>query len=367
MGITTLSLSSAQRQEAPPAAPAPERMAQLPIPFVFSGSTAEYFRIWAINTALSVVTLGIYSAWAKVRRTRYFYLHTSVDGSAFVYHASPLAILKGRLIMAVVFVTLALTQALAPVTSQLLFIAIGLVTPALLARAVLFRNANSSYRGIRFGFSGTWRDAWSAYTWPGALSAFTLGLAAPYALFKAREFLVMNATFGSARFGLLADWISFYGIVLRTLLLFAIALIAAGGILVGTYFVLPSDNVDFAAAVISNEILVLLAACAGIAYTHFRTATTNLVWNTTMLAEHRFASSLKAPQMLWLYAGNLVAILMTVGLAIPWARIRLARYRAEHLVLLAGGPLESLVAAEVEHAPATAGEMADALGFDLGV
>lgn len=86
-----------------------------------------------------------------------------------------------------------------------------------------------------------------------------------------------------------------------------------------------------------------------------------------MLAEHRFASSLKAPQMLWLYAGNLVAILMTVGLAIPWARIRLARYRAEHLVLLAGGPLESLVAAEVEHTPATAGEMADALGFDLGV
>ena len=58
----------------------------------------EYFRIWIVNLLLSLVTLGIYSAWAKVRRLRYFYGHTSVDGGTFGYHASPIAILKGRLI-----------------------------------------------------------------------------------------------------------------------------------------------------------------------------------------------------------------------------------------------------------------------------
>lgn len=42
--------------------------------------------------------LGIYSAWAKVRRQRCFYGNTSLAGSAFEYHGEPLKILKGRLI-----------------------------------------------------------------------------------------------------------------------------------------------------------------------------------------------------------------------------------------------------------------------------
>ena len=41
-----------------------------PRPFVFTGNGAEYFRIWIVNLLLSVVTLGIYSARAKVRRLR---------------------------------------------------------------------------------------------------------------------------------------------------------------------------------------------------------------------------------------------------------------------------------------------------------
>ena len=36
----------------------------------FTGKAGEYFRIWIVNVCLSVVTLGIYSAWAKVRRKR---------------------------------------------------------------------------------------------------------------------------------------------------------------------------------------------------------------------------------------------------------------------------------------------------------
>jgi len=35
-----------------------------------------------VASVVSGATLGIYSAWAKVRRLRYFYGHTSVDGGA---------------------------------------------------------------------------------------------------------------------------------------------------------------------------------------------------------------------------------------------------------------------------------------------
>ena len=37
---------------------------------VFTGSGGEYFRIWIVNVALTVLTFGIYGAWAKVRTRR---------------------------------------------------------------------------------------------------------------------------------------------------------------------------------------------------------------------------------------------------------------------------------------------------------
>ncbi len=39
-----------------------------PVALKFTGQQGEYFRIWIVNVCLSVITLGIYSAWAKVRR-----------------------------------------------------------------------------------------------------------------------------------------------------------------------------------------------------------------------------------------------------------------------------------------------------------
>src|SRR6187402_1366842 len=68
-------------------------------PFEFRGDGGEYFRIWIVNLLLTIVTLGIYSAWAKVRRLRYFYGNTYLDGHSFEFHGRPLAILKGRLIV----------------------------------------------------------------------------------------------------------------------------------------------------------------------------------------------------------------------------------------------------------------------------
>ena len=42
----------------------------------FTGQAGEYFRVWIVNVLLSVVTLGLYSPWARVRTRQYFYGHT---------------------------------------------------------------------------------------------------------------------------------------------------------------------------------------------------------------------------------------------------------------------------------------------------
>src|SRR5262245_52514343 len=83
-----------------------------PLPFQFSASGGEYFRIWIVNLLLTIVTLGIYSAWAKVRRLRYFYGSTQIAGSSFEYHGRPLQILKGRLIAAALLIPYFLVAAL---------------------------------------------------------------------------------------------------------------------------------------------------------------------------------------------------------------------------------------------------------------
>src|SRR3954467_9010978 len=66
--------------------------------FEFTGTGSEYFRIWVVNLLLTIATLGVYSAWAKVRRQQYFYRNTRVGGAIFDYHGEPKAILKGRLL-----------------------------------------------------------------------------------------------------------------------------------------------------------------------------------------------------------------------------------------------------------------------------
>src|SRR5215470_13047448 len=81
----------------------------------FRGRGAEFFRIWIVNLVLSVLTLGIYSAWAKVRTRRYFYGNTRLDGVAFEYHARPIAILKGRLLALGVILGLSLINMRNPV------------------------------------------------------------------------------------------------------------------------------------------------------------------------------------------------------------------------------------------------------------
>src|SRR6201999_3387822 len=76
-------------------APAPEPRTLL---FSFRGTGGEYFRIWIVNLALTVLTLGIFSAWATVRTRRYFRGNTFLGDHSFDYHASPVRILIGRAI-----------------------------------------------------------------------------------------------------------------------------------------------------------------------------------------------------------------------------------------------------------------------------
>src|SRR3954466_7260706 len=151
----------------------------------FSASGAEYFRIWIVNLLFTLLTLGIYSAWAKVRKKRYFYGSTRFDGATFDYFASPRAILNGRIIAFAVFVVYAFAGDLYP-ESRYAFWAVGvLALPWLVVRALGFNGGNSAWRGLRFDFTAKTKDAARLYLGMFLVVVLTLGLAWPW--FIARQ------------------------------------------------------------------------------------------------------------------------------------------------------------------------------------
>jgi uncharacterized membrane protein YjgN (DUF898 family) len=112
-------------------------------PVSFTGTGGEYFRIWITNTFLSIITLGIYSAWAKVRRTRYFYGNTRLAGASFDYHGQPKAILKGRAVALVMLIAYQVFSDMQGVLAGLLVLLLVAAFPWLMWKSLQFKLYNS--------------------------------------------------------------------------------------------------------------------------------------------------------------------------------------------------------------------------------
>ena len=212
--------------EAPPApqlAPAPP--IQLPprtaprdepkrrsIGFEFTGKGGEFFRIWIVNLLLTIVTLGIYSAWAKVRTLRYFYGNTRLDENSFEYLAKPMQILKGRIIAFVLLILYSVLGSLWPIFGMFSGVLVMIATPWLIVRGLSFHMHNSAWRGVRFGFDGKVGSAALAFVgWP-MLALLTLGLLFPLSLQRQQRFLVEHSRYGATRFGFNAGPGVFYAL-----------------------------------------------------------------------------------------------------------------------------------------------------------
>jgi len=181
----------------------------------FTGSAGEYFRIWIVNLFFTLITLGIYSAWAKVRKKRYFYGSTRFDGDTFDYFASPKTILKGRIVAVVVFVVYAFAVELLPSSAYAFWAAFLLVLPWLVMRSLMFNARNSAYRGLRFDFAATPREAVRVYFGMPIVVGLTLGLAFPWFMARQKAFVLAHHAFGTTRFGCDVSAREFFGINIK--------------------------------------------------------------------------------------------------------------------------------------------------------
>lgn len=366
--------------------------------FQFTGNAREYFKIWIVNIMLSIITLGIYAPWAKVRSKRYFYGNTILDGSAFEYLADPLDILKSRIIVFAVILVYYLAKSFNPMFEFAFIILILLATPWLVVKALIFNARVSAFRNIRFNFDGGVKRAAFIFILLPILMLVTLGLALPYLVYKQNQFIIGHFNFGTTQFEFNAGLKSFYGIYLKALGILVLVVIIAS---VALTMVAPDmmqappaieniepmndavtnpvdDNVNMntdtsappqppppnPAAMVALGLYMLLYMYLGI---YIKTATTNLIFNSAQLGAHGFSSKLRTKNMFYIYMSNIFIVLLSVGLLIPWARIRLARYRINQLNLEANGSLNDFVSSEAANVKATGEEFADALDFGIGL
>lgn len=120
----------------------------------FEGSGMEYFKIWIVNVLLTIVTLGLYYPWAKVRNNRYFYANSTLEGRNFEYHATGKQLFIGYLIGMALFIAYVVIGRVSPTGGLIVALLFILALPWIIWRSMKFGMRMTSFSNVRFGFVG---------------------------------------------------------------------------------------------------------------------------------------------------------------------------------------------------------------------
>jgi uncharacterized membrane protein YjgN (DUF898 family) len=340
-------------------------MAARTLPLRFTGTGAEYFRIWIVNLLLTIVTLGIYSAWAKVRRVQYFSRNTTLDGAAFDFHGNPLSILKGRIVALLLLGAYQYAFGLSFFTGIVVFGLLLLVLPHLLRGALRFRLFNTSWRGLHFAFTGTSQGAYAAFIpvmltvmAPAVVTAMTVrtGPRAPspwmalfgllYLAWPLMHAAIKRYQHGHVRFGGLD---SAFTLKLRRFYvpyLLVFGMIAAAGfaaaILVPVLAKMGPHLFGLRSPlVIGTLVLAYVAFLSTFPYLQSRLG--NLTWSHTRFSGVTIAADMSFRGLFMLHAVNTVLTLLTLGMFRPFAVVRAHRYVLDHLHVSASVDIDALL------------------------
>lgn len=324
---------------------------------VFHGKTREFFKIWIVNIILTILTLGIYSAWGKVRSKKYLYGNTELLDSRFDYHGDPIKILKGRLLVGALFIGYTLGGKISPAVAAVFFAILLGLTPWIIVRALAFNLSNSSYRNIRFGFKIDYRGSYVTYIKSLCITLISVGLGTPYAAYLHSCFRLNRIRFGREYFQFHADSERFFSVFIKALLFYAF------GIAIFVAVILLKAK----AIVAIGFVTLYLGMIAAGAWIHAGVA--NLNANGSGLKDVRFHSTLSGWTFVQIYLTNFLACVFTLGLAIPWAIVRTLRYRIENTkVILSDGAFDALAADSITADDSTkADAIVDFWDMDLGI
>lgn len=363
------------------------------MPLRFTGSGSEYFRIWIVNLLLTLVTLTLYWPFARARRMAYFHSNTWVGDSTLGFHADPWKMFRGYLLMLGLGLVYWLVSYFAPTLSWLPLLVLALLWPALWRSSLMFRLRNTSWRGVRFDFVGSARDAyrvmlpllfpsvllvamasvgevpeWAELTWVqtllvlGGLAALVVMLMFPWLMARMHAYQHSGYVFTAEQAHLPVSALTrpMYLLGLKALGLMVLAVPIAVGL--GVWAAVATNGDGRPGVVLA--IGALYVALPLLVLPYWKARMQNLVWGQTRSEHITISSVLRFRDLLKVNALNWLLIVLTLGLYWPFAAIRTARCRLQAVSVRTEGDVNTWVA----QAPAQrAGVLGDAAGDFFGV
>ena len=167
--------------------------------------------IQAVNSLLTLLTLGVYQFWGRARVRRYVMSQTALGADRFAYHGTGLELFTGFLKALVVFglpvgalVGLAEFGPLPDVARVVAQLVAYVIFFFFFAFAMVgshrYRLSRTSLRGVKFSFRGRAINFATLFLKGAVLTGITLGFYRPIFETRLREFLISNSYFGNQKF-----------------------------------------------------------------------------------------------------------------------------------------------------------------------
>ncbi len=370
----------------------------------FSGTGGEYFRIWIVNLLLIFVTLGIYLPWAKVRKLKYFYGNTRLDGHAFDFHAKPSKMLRGTMIAGAFFGVYSIASDFSPWAGLVALLTFTIVWPVLYRASLKFRFSNTSWRGLRLRLATSkLSEVYAAVLPPNllilvplAITTFNQGeneaqflespfwdwlsigfaaafvLTLPYFLWRINKFWLGHVAWGPLRLDFRSIPKETYAVFLKTLfmaLLIVAFFVAAILMIMPGVFRVGSLRSSISGIAVFLPLLFAFIVMMNILPRAFFSASMhNLIWSKTGNNHVRFKSDLNVGSYMLLQLKNYVLIAITLGLYWPFAAVATKRMQIEAISMKNRVALDALTDAARKVETDALGDMAaDMFDFDLGM
>jgi uncharacterized membrane protein YjgN (DUF898 family) len=273
------------------------------IRFEYRARGGQLFKLGLVNTLLTLVTLGFYFAWARVKALRFLIGAVHVDGEPLTFHAEGRELFWGVIRAFFVFllplyILLAMSQVSegSGVFLALFYVGVLLIGTYAMMSALRFRARRTTWRGIRFAFDGGFRGFFGPLVGGLLLIVVTLGLAWPYVEARRHRYVMENLRFGSERFGFDASLMKpLFGRWLLCLLLAPFTL--------------------------------------GLSLFWYAGHQMGQLWSATTFAGGRFRSTLSGGQWLAQVVAGSIFTTLTLGIAAPWVYVSMHRLFFETLSL----------------------------------
>jgi uncharacterized membrane protein YjgN (DUF898 family) len=367
----------------------------------FTGTGKAYFGIWLSNLLLLILTLGWYYPWAKARKLRFFYGHTRIAGHPLAFHGEPRKMLRGFALTVVLMAVYSYANRVPGIASIVATLIMALIWPAIMRASLQFKLANSSWRGLRFKFTGTLAGAYKVVLLPMAVTvglmflSFLIGVLlpgalkplavlpaaigvvamVPYVWWHLKAYQHANYALGSLHTEFRGRYKDMVGIFVKASLLGVVSLLLSAALLllVKSAFMPPAQGKAALAqwlALLLPGMLLTVVLVQLIQVPYFKARMQNLIWSQTGNSQIRFKSHLEPQNLMRVSLKNIGLTLITFGLYWPFAAVALARTQLESIVVHGRQDLTHIIR-ELR----TTGTMndaagdaaADLMGLDLGL